>query len=152
MKAIEELGLNLGLHVTLLPNYSFCTIVFIRSIVDGWNLLNFEKFQPYYSYYINPRYLLFRKKSSLFFWKDEKSWPGNLPLRLYGMKTKANLSSFFLQMKVSKPKRRPLLPSNITSLLRIFFSLELNSTKFRKSLFSRIYLCELCKIYFFAWI
>ena len=115
MKAIEELGLNLGLHVTLLPNYSFCT----------------DSFYKKHSRWLKP--FKFRKIPAVLF-----------------LLHKPSLSSFFLQMKVSKPKRRPLLPSNITSLLRIFFSLELNSTKFRKSLFSRIYLCELCKIYFFA--
>lgn len=76
MKAIEEhlnLGLNLGLHVTLLPNYSFCTSSFYKKHTRWLKPFKFRKIPAVLFLLHKPSLSFFPKKNPVFFSEKMKN-------------------------------------------------------------------------------
>ena len=76
MKAIEEhleLGLSLGLHVTLLPNYSSCTDSFYKKHSRWLKPFKFRKIPAVLFLLLKPSLSFFPKKIQSFFSEKMKN-------------------------------------------------------------------------------
>ena len=143
MKAIEELGLNLGLHVTLLPNYSFCTDSFYKKHSRWLKPFKFRKIPAVLFLLHKPSLSSFPKKIQSFFLKRWKIVAGKSPSHIVWNENE-NESKFFLFANESfqtKKETSPPFKYNIFAKDIFFAGIEfhkISKISFFKNLLMRI--------------
>ena len=143
MKAIEELGLNLGLHVTLLPNYSFCTDSFYKKHSRWLKPFKFRKIPAVLFLLHKPSLSSFPKKIQSFFLKRWKIVAGKSPSQIVWNENE-NESKFFLFANESfqtKKETSPPFKYNIFAQDIFFTGIEfhkISKISFFKNLLMRI--------------